>query len=34
MPPPRVDVVYYIRFGERIKIGTSGNPRQRLHRLR
>lgn len=34
LPPPRVDVVYYIRFGERIKIGTSGNPRQRLHRLR
>lgn len=32
--PPRVEVVYYIRFGERIKIGTSANPRQRLHRLR
>jgi hypothetical protein len=27
---PRVDVVYYLRFGNRIKIGTSGNPRQRL----
>ncbi|WP_375342539.1 GIY-YIG nuclease family protein [Curtobacterium sp. MCBD17_034] len=31
--PPRVDVVYYIRFEERIKIGTSANPRQRLARL-
>jgi hypothetical protein len=30
----RVDVVYYLRFGERIKIGTSGNPRQRLATLR
>lgn len=26
----RVDVVYYLRFGDRIKIGTSGNPRMRL----
>ncbi|MCU1403988.1 MAG: ATPase [Glaciihabitans sp.] len=26
----RVDVVYYIRFDDRIKIGTSGNPRSRL----
>jgi len=26
----RVDVVYYLRFRDRIKIGTSGNPRQRL----
>lgn len=26
----RVDVVYYIRFRDRIKIGTSGNPRTRL----
>ncbi len=32
--PPRVDVVYYLRFGDRIKIGTSGNPRQRLAGLR
>jgi len=31
--PPRVDVVYYIRFGDRIKIGTSANPRQRLATL-
>ncbi len=33
IPPPRVDVVYYIRFDERIKIGTTANPRQRLSRL-
>jgi hypothetical protein len=30
----RVDVVYYLRFRDRIKIGTSGNPRQRLASLR
>jgi hypothetical protein len=30
----RVDVVYYLRFGDRIKIGTSSNPRQRLGSLR
>ncbi|GAB3143563.1 GIY-YIG nuclease family protein [Marisediminicola antarctica] len=30
----RVDVVYYLRFRDRIKIGTSGNPRQRLAALR
>jgi len=29
----RVDVVYYIRYRGRIKIGTSGNPRNRLARL-
>ncbi len=28
--PPRLDVVYYIRFKDRIKIGTSSNPRGRL----
>lgn len=33
LPPPRVDVVYYIRFDHRIKIGTSANPRQRLGTL-
>ncbi|RIJ52219.1 GIY-YIG nuclease family protein [Clavibacter lycopersici] len=31
---PRVEVVYYIRFGDRMKIGTSANPRQRLGTLR
>lgn len=30
----RVDVVYYLRFRDRIKIGTSANPRQRLAGLR
>lgn len=33
LPPPRIDVVYYIRFGDRIKIGTSANPRRRLGAL-
>ncbi|TFV99068.1 GIY-YIG nuclease family protein [Orlajensenia leifsoniae] len=32
-PPPRLDVVYYIRFGELIKIGTSANPRRRIASL-
>lgn len=31
--PPRVDVVYYIRYADRVKIGTSANPRQRLAAL-
>jgi hypothetical protein len=30
LPLPRVDVVYYIRFDDRVKIGTSSNPRRRL----
>ena len=30
----RVDVVYYLRFRDQIKIGTSGNPRRRLASLR
>ncbi len=29
----RVDVVYYIRFKDRIKIGTTHNPRQRMATL-
>ena len=29
----RVDVVYYLRFDDRIKIGTSNNPRQRFAAL-
>ena len=28
--PATVHVVYYLRLGGRVKIGTSGNPRQRL----
>uniref|UniRef100_UPI000CD91A7B GIY-YIG nuclease family protein n=1 Tax=Microbacterium sp. CJ77 TaxID=2079201 RepID=UPI000CD91A7B len=31
---PRVDVVYYLRYAERIKIGTSARPRQRLGAIR
>jgi len=30
LPPPRVDIVYYLRYGERVKIGTTVNPRQRF----
>ena len=30
LAPPRVDVVYYVRFADRVKIGTSSNPRERL----
>lgn len=33
LAPPRLDVVYYIRFGELIKIGTSANPRRRIASL-
>jgi hypothetical protein len=33
-PDSRVDVVYYLRFRDRIKIGTSANPRARLAQLR
>src|SRR4051794_11194313 len=34
LPPPRVDVVYYLRFGDRVKIGTTSNPRQRFAAIR
>jgi hypothetical protein len=34
LPLPRIDVVYYLRYDERVKIGTSRNPRQRLARIR
>lgn len=30
LPPPRVEVVYYLRNGDRMKIGTTANPRQRF----
>lgn len=33
LPLPRVDVVYYLRFDDRIKIGTTANPRARLGRI-
>ncbi|WP_353807849.1 GIY-YIG nuclease family protein [Agromyces sp. SYSU T00194] len=31
--PPRVDVVYYLRFDDRVKIGTTANPRGRFAAL-
>ena len=34
LPLPRIDVVYYIRFDRRVKIGTSRRPRQRLASIR
>lgn len=30
LPLPRVDVVYYLRYRDRVKIGTSATPRRRL----
>lgn len=33
-PPPRIDVVYYLRYDRRVKIGTSRRPRQRLRSIR
>ncbi|SEB86094.1 T5orf172 domain-containing protein [Paramicrobacterium humi] len=33
LPRPRIDVVYYIRYADRVKIGTSSNPKQRLAAL-
>jgi len=32
--PPRVDVVYYLRQGDRVKIGTTANPKQRFAAIR
>jgi hypothetical protein len=34
LPLPRVDVVYYLRLDERVKIGTTHNPRQRFGALK
>ena len=34
LPPPRVDVVYYLRYADRVKIGTTSNPRQRFAAIR
>lgn len=34
LPRPRVDVVYYLRYAERIKIGTTARPRARLAAIR
>ncbi|MFJ6652591.1 GIY-YIG nuclease family protein [Microbacterium sp. NPDC091313] len=34
LAPPRVDVVYYLGYADRVKIGTTANPRQRLAAIR
>lgn len=34
LPRPVVEVVYYLRYDRRVKIGTSGRPRQRLAAIR
>lgn len=34
LPPPRVDVVYYLRFADRVKIGTTARPAARLAAIR
>lgn len=34
LAPPRVDVVYYLRYADRVKIGTTAAPRQRLAAIR
>ena len=30
LPRPRIEVVYYLRWNDRVKIGTTANPRQRV----
>ncbi|MFS0912756.1 GIY-YIG nuclease family protein [Microbacterium sp. 179-I 3D2 NHS] len=34
LPLPQIEVVYYLRFDRRVKIGTSRRPRQRLAAIR
>lgn len=34
LPRPVIEVVYYLRFDRRVKIGTSRRPRQRLASIR
>lgn len=34
LPPPRVDVVYYVRYADRVKIGTTASPRRRFAAIR
>lgn len=34
LAPVRIDVVYYLGYADRVKIGTSANPRQRLSAIR
>jgi hypothetical protein len=31
--PPRIDIVYYLRLDDRLKIGTTANPRRRFAAL-
>jgi len=33
LAPPRVDVVYYLRHGDRVKIGTTASPKQRFQAI-
>lgn len=33
LPPPQIHLVYYLRLGERVKIGTTFTPRQRFAAL-
>jgi hypothetical protein len=34
LPAPRVDIVYYLGYRDRVKIGTTLNPRQRFAAIR
>lgn len=34
LPLPVIEVVYYLRYDRRVKIGTSAQPRRRLSRIR
>lgn len=34
LPSPRLDIVYYLGFRDRVKIGTTVNPRQRFAAIR
>lgn len=33
LPAPRIDIVYYLRWADRIKIGTTHRPKQRLRAI-
>lgn len=33
LAPPRIDIVYYLRLDDRLKIGTTANPRQRFAQI-
>ncbi len=34
LPPPRVEVVYYLGYADRVKIGTTRDPRSRVRAIR